>query len=251
MKNLTSFKNFLITEALKNGEFEIDYPGTGNIKYKISDSPSDENTVAKRYDFELTITHPGAAAFQDKPVKDSVVMAFSPNSLGVFSIGDDVEKFTGLKQSEAEEYEETEMDAYIMGLVNTFNGGNGLFFFNNGTRLAGAAKNTNAMLSVMEQLQHEAGIHLTEQLLTRGIARQLGVDTSNEDWITHDYGGGEYKWPAVGSIDDPKNPIVRIDGESFAMASGLFCAMLMEGFFEMAAEYVPELKEILPYIQRN
>jgi hypothetical protein len=99
-------------------------------------------------------------------------------------------------------------------------------------------------MAVMEQLQHEAGIHATHQLLVREVARQLGVDTNNADWITHDYGGGEYMWPAVGDIDDPKNPIVRIDGESFAVFSGMLCQMLMEGFFMMASKYIPSLKNL-------
>lgn len=251
MKNikLHTFESF-ITEA-SEPEFVIDYPGTGNIKYTISDSPADGATVAKKYKFEIKITHPGAAAFTGKTIKDHVIMAFSENSKGVFSIGKDVEKFTGLKEKEAAEYKETPQDAYIFGLVNTFNGGDGLFFFNNGTRLAGAAKGSNTMLAVMEQLQHEAGIHLAHQLLVRATANELGVDTTNEDWIKHDYGSGEYMWPAIGEIDDKNNPIVRIDGESYAMFSGLLCAMLMEGFFEMASKYMPELKEIMKYIKRT
>ena len=246
---LHTFESF-ITEAPES-EFVIDYPGTGNIKYTISDSPGDGSTVAKKYKFEMKITHPGATAFTGKPIKDHVIMAFSENSKGVFSIGKDVEKFTGLKEKEAAEYKETPQDAYIFGLVNTFNGGDGLFFFNNGTRLAGAAEGSNTMLAVMEQLQHEAGIHLAHQLLVRATANELGVDTTNEDWIKHDYGSGEYMWPAIGEIDDKNNPIVRIDGESYAMFSGLLCAMLMEGFFEMASKYMPELKEIMKYIKRT
>ena len=58
-------------------------------------------------------------------------------------------------------------------------------------------------------------------------------------------------WPAIGGIDDKKNPIVQIDSESFAMASGLICAMLMEDFFEMASKYMPELEEIIPYMKRK
>jgi hypothetical protein len=249
MKNLKYFMDF-VAEASES-EYVIDYPGTGNIKYTISDSSSDGATVAKKYEFEMKITHPGAAAFVDKTIKDHVIMAFSENSKGVFSIGKDVEKFTGLKEKEAAEYKETPQDAYIFGLVNTFNGGNGLFFFNNGTRLAGAAEGSNTMLAVMEQLQHEAGIHLAHQLLVRATAHELGVDTASEDWIKHDYGSGEYMWPAIGDINDKNNPIVRIDGESYAMFSGLLCAMLMEGFFEMASKYMPELEQIMPYIKRK
>ena len=249
MKQLKYFTDFL-NEA-KESEFLIDYPGTGSIKYTISDSPSDDATVAKKYEFEMNITHPDAAAFTGKTIKDHVIMAFSENSKGVFSIGDDVEKFTGLKEKEAAEYKETPQDAYIFGLVNTFNGGDGLFFFNNGTRLAGASEGNNSMLAIMEQLQHEAGIHLAHQLLVRATANDLGVNITNEDWIKHDYGSGEYMWPAIGDINDKNNPIVRIDGESFAMFSGLLCAMLMEGFFEMASKYMPELEEIMPYMKRK
>lgn len=253
MEPLKSFKKFSLAEDLKTNNLTkiIDYPGTGKLSYTRTDSPSDDKTIAKRYEFELTITHPGAAAFKDKTIKDSIIMAFSPDSVGVFSLGEDVEKFTGLKKKEAEDYKETPQDAYIFGLVNTLNGGNGLFFYNNGTRLAGAAKGTNTMLAVMEQLQHEAGIHVTEQVLVRGIAAQQGVNITNEDWIKHDYGGGEYMWPAIGGIDDKKNPIVQIDSESFAMASGLICAMLMEDFFEMASKYMPELEKIMPYMKRK
>jgi len=130
------------------------------------------------------------------------------------------------------------------------NGGSELFFFNNGTRLAGqVARKKGTMMAIMEQLQHEAGIHATYQLLVREVARQLGVSTTNDDWITYDYGGGEYMWPAIGDINDKKNPIVRIDQESFAVFSGYLCQMLMEGFFMMASKYMPELSEVMHLVK--
>jgi hypothetical protein len=239
----------IIKKKIINEEYDtvIQIGGGTTLKYNVSDVPGiDEGVVAKRYDFEFYITHPDATLLVDKTIKDSIVMAFGDKSPGLFSIGKDIEKFTGLKLKDAQAAKETPTDAYVFGLVNAMNGGGELFFFNNGPRLAGnaAEAGSSVMMAVMEQLQHEAGIHATHQLLVREVARQLGVDTTNDDWITYDYGGGEYMWPAIGDIDDKKNPIVMIDGESFAMFSGMLCQMLMPDFFDMASKYIPSLKNL-------
>ena len=255
MKHIQQYQNFnnlSLREEKEEYENVITLSEQGDsIKYNVTDVPgTDEGTVAKRYDFEFKVMHPDATVLTGKTIKDSIVMAFGPNSTGLFSIGKDVAKFSGLKLKDAIAYKETPTDAYMFGLVNTMNGASEIFFFNNGQRLAGqAAEGGNSiMMAVMEQLQHEAGIHATYQLLVRHTARQLGVSTTNEDWITYDYGGGEYMWPAIGDIGDKKNPIVRIDQESFAVFSGFLCQMLMEGFFTMASKYMPELNEVMKFI---
>jgi len=248
-----NFNNSFLTEEKKEWENVVQLSEDGtSIKYNISDVPGvDEGINAKRYDFEMHFTHPDATLLVGKTMKDSIVMAFGDKSTGLFSIGKDIEEYTGLKLKDAQAAKETPTDAYVFGLVNAMNGGGELFFFNNGPRLAGAATKAGSSEfgAVMEQLQHEAGIHATHQLLVREVARQLEVDTNNADWITHDYGGGEYMWPAVGDIDDPKNPIVRIDQESFAVFSGMLCQMLMEGFFMMASKYMPELSEVMHLVK--
>jgi hypothetical protein len=79
----------------------------------------------------------------------------SPDSQGLFELGDNIEKYTGLSLKDAKKYNESPDDAYIYGLVNTMNDGQDIFFFNNGMRLAGKAKELGAWPAVIEQLAHE------------------------------------------------------------------------------------------------
>ncbi len=176
-------------------------------------------------------------------VKDSFTLAMSPDSTGVFALGDDVEKFSGLTLKEAKEYNETPDDAYIYGLCNMMNGGKDWFFWTNGTRLAGAAAKVGTWPALIEQISHEAGVHAARKMTTRAIAKnKYGIDCIDEEWVKHDYGNGEYYWPAVGDAPNEKNPIVMINEEDFATLGGKICELITNDFIEMAKAYLPELK---------
>lgn len=173
-------------------------------------------------------------------VEDEFTLAFSPDSTGVFSLGKDVEKFSGLTLKDAQAYDEKPEDAYVYGLCNTMNGGADIYFWNNGTRLAGAAAQNGIWPAVFEQVSHEC-THLTRQILTRAIAKKKGADIAKGEWVTFDYGSGEYFWPAVGDNEDKKNPLVLIDEEAFATAVGIVVQTVTPHFLEMASAYVPQL----------
>jgi hypothetical protein len=68
------------------------------------------------------------------------------------------------------------------------------------------------------------------------------INTENEDWITHDYGGGEYSWPAIGDPNDDTPELIAIDEETFATVSGAIVQMVADTFFRMASSYIPNLK---------
>jgi hypothetical protein len=202
-------------------------------------------TIVKRIPIEFDIDWNTAIG----KVKDEVYLSMSPDSSGVFTIGEDVEKYCGLKEEEIlrdlKAGKETPDGAIIYGLCNTMNGGKDVYFWTNGKRLAGAAKNNGLWPAIMEQISHEAGVHLTRQILTRAIAKNQGADIEKGEWIKFDYGSGEYFWPSVGDNGDKKNPIVIIDEESFATAAGLIVQTVTEEFLKMASDYIPELKMII------
>ena len=176
-------------------------------------------------------------------IEDECLLAFSPDSTGVFELGDDVEKFSGLSLKDAKAYNETPTDAYIYGLQNIMNGGKDLFFWNNGNRLKGAADKNGMWPALFEQLSHE-GSHLARKLMVRAVAKKLNVSTDNEDWIKHDYGSGEYMWPTMGDHDDDKNPMIVVSEEQFVTLVGLVVQQLTPHFLEMAKDYLPELKNV-------
>ena len=176
-------------------------------------------------------------------VKDSFTLAISPDSTGVFYLGDDVEKFSGLTLKEAKEYNETPDDAYVYGLCNMMNGGKDWFVWLNGNRLAGAAAKVGAWPAFIELFSHEAGTHGARKALTRAIAKnKYGIDCIDEKWIKHDYGNGEYYWPAMGDAPNEKNPIVMINEEDFATLASKICEVAANEAIEMAKAYLPELK---------
>jgi len=49
----------LLKEADANS-FELAYPGTYIAKWTVSDTLSDSNTVAKKFDFTIKVEHPGS-----------------------------------------------------------------------------------------------------------------------------------------------------------------------------------------------
>ena len=248
MNTIKTFHEFINEASKSTGDsFEIVAPDTYVIKGTISDSPAGKGTIAKRYDFEYQINHSDSSIAGEK-IKTSVVLAMSDDSTGLFTLGKDVEKFCGIPEKEVKKDvaagKESADDALIYGMCNIMNGGADVFFWTNGTRLGGNAKKYGAMTAVMEQLSHEVGVHLTRTVLTKMVASKMGVDITNEDWITNDYGGGEYFWPAVGDSGDKKNPIVLIDEETFATTCGALVSMLTDGFFKMASKYIPGLPQI-------
>ena len=232
---------------VNEAEKEIVMPDTYDIKWTVSDSEAGKGTIAKRFDFEYKINHPDSTLNGEK-IKTSVVMAMSDDSTGVFTLGKDVEKFCGIPEKDVKkdvaDGKESPDDALIYGLCNIMNGGKDLYFWTNGTRLGGQAKKSGAMPTVMEQLSHEAGVHLTRQVLVKMVAQKLDVNITNDDWITHDYGCGEYCWPAVGDPNDDTPKIIAIDEETFATTCGAMISMLTGEFFKMASKYIPNLPKI-------
>jgi len=249
MKHTLLFEEFLNKAKPINeeaGSFKpgnISIPGTYDLKWTTTDLDLGEGIFAKKYDFEFEMTMEDSTLFGEK-IKQSVTMAMSDDSTGVFALGDDVAKFSGLTLKDAKEYKETPDDAYIYGLVNIMNGGKDMYFWTNGTRLKGQAKNVSSMSAVIEQIAHEVGTHLTRQFLVKTVAQKLKVDITNEDWITHDYGFGEYSWPAVGDPNDDTPEIIAIDEETFATTGSALISMLTDGFFEMALNYLPDLPKL-------
>jgi len=222
MKNLLNYEDFL-NEAI-SGNGNITTTEKIKIKFKI------DNEFIGNVDDEFTL-------------------AFSPDSTGAFTIGKDIEKFSGIPEKDVirdvKAGKESPEDSLIYGLCNIMNSGSDIFFWNNGTRLSGASKQVGLWPAIMEQISHEC-THLTRKILTRAIAKNKGIKIENGDWITHDYtGSGEYFWPGIGDNGDKKNPIVLIDEESFATALGLVVQTTTPYFLEMASNYIPELKLII------
>lgn len=177
-------------------------------------------------------------------VKDEFTLAFSPDSTGIYTIGKDVEKYNGIPEADVirdvKAGKETPEDAIIYGMSNAMNGGADIYFWNNGTRLAGASKQNGIWPAVIEQVSHEC-VHLTRQILTRAIAKKKGADIAKGEWITFDYGAGEYSWPAVGDPNDKTAKIIMIDEEAFATSVGLVVQTVTPHFLEMASAYIPQL----------
>lgn len=180
-------------------------------------------------------------------IRDCVTLAMSPDSTGVFALGADIEKFSGLPEADilrdVKAGKESKDDAIIYGLCNIMNGGKDIYFWTNGTRLGGAAEKSGIWPAIMEQVSHEC-THLARTLICRAIAKNEGISIENEDWVKHDWGSGEYMWPAMGDPDDKKNPIVLIDEESFATTVGLVVQKITPHFLKMAAAYIPQMAGI-------
>ena len=156
-------------------------------------------------------------------VTQDITLAMGDTSDKVFELGEDIEKFSGLSQAEAEVYEETPTDAYIYGLVQPMNGGDDMYFFTNGTRLAGAAEELGAWPAIIEQLAHE-GLHLTRMILTKHLSE-------TDNWV-------EDEWPSVG---EQENDI--LEEEAVTSALGLVLEQITEPYLAMAEAYIPELTE--------
>jgi len=247
MKHIKLFEQFVNEEKTGDNSYELSYPDTYIANWTVSDAPGDENTDAKKFDFSIKIEHPDST-ITGTTIKDSFVMAFSKDSRGIYSLGKDVEKFMGIPEADAikhvEDGKEKKDDALIYGMCNIMNGGKDIYFWNNGLRIGGAVEYAGLMVALMEQISHEAGVHLNRLVLTRHIARESGVNTKNEDWITHDYGAGEYVWPEIGDPNDKTPKIIAIDEETFATVAGAILSMIVPTYFEMASKYIPNLPKI-------
>ena len=241
MKHVKLFEQF--TSKVNNtNTFDVTVADI-RISGTIEDYDGGSN-MAKKFVFQCESKDP-TLGFEGK-YKDSFVLAMGNTSIDLYSLGNDIEKFMGIPEDEVirdvNAGKENEDDAIIYGMCNMMNGGKDSYFWTNGTRLAGAAKKSGVLPAIIEQISHEAGVHLARTTITRLIAQSKGVSIKNEDWITYDYGGGEYMWPAVGDGDDPKNPIVLIGEEAFAGLGGTLCQIITNEFIKMASNYILNLK---------
>jgi hypothetical protein len=176
-------------------------------------------------------------------IDDKLTLAMSPDSTGVFTIGKDIEKFCGIPEADVKKDVEAGKDkpddAIIYGLCNIMNGGGDVYFWTNGTRLGGAAAKDGNWSAIIEQISHEC-THLARHIIVRAIAKKKKLDITNEDWVKHDYGAGEYNWPAVGDAND-KNPLIQIDEESFSTVLGSISKAITPAFLKMAKAYIKDL----------
>ena len=169
-------------------------------------------------------------------VEDTFTLAMSPDSSGIYTIGDDIEKFTGVPEEDIKKDiaagKEKPDDALIFGMSNTMNGGKDIYLWVNGTRLSGAAEKAGVWPALFEIISHES-THLTRQILTRAISKKKGIKIENGDWINE-------PWPTVG--DDPK--VNLIDEEAFATSVGYVVQEITPHFLKMASNYIQELKTV-------
>jgi hypothetical protein len=250
MKLTKLFKQFISEAKSLNEEdqtFKVSMPDGFDLDWTVEDFETVDGTIAKKFIYDLTITAPDSSV-KGTPLKSSFVMAMSDDSSGVFTLGPDVEKYSGIPEEQVKKDiaagKESENNALIYGLQNLFNGGKDMFFWTNGTRLGGQAKKMGPFTTVMELLSHEVGVHLTRKVLVQMVAEKLGVNVANGDWIKHDYGSGEYMWPAVGDTGDDKNPLVMIDEETFSTTCGALVSMVTDEFFKMASNYMEGLPKL-------
>jgi len=168
-------------------------------------------------------------------VNSEVTLAMSPDSTGLFTIGNNVDKYTGISKEETKKAVESGMetpdDAVIYGMCNVMNNGDDIFFWTNGTRLAGAADKVGVLSGINELLTHEC-LHLTRTILNKHILTNKGI----VKWAESD-------WLSIGDQDDD------IQEESFATALGLVTEQVTPEFIKMASDYIPELSDKLPIAQ--
>jgi len=155
-------------------------------------------------------------------ITQDITLAMSPTSVGLFELGEDIEKFSGLSKKDASEYKETPTDAYVYGLVQTMNGGKDIFFWTNGTRLAGATKEVGVWPAILEQISHE-GLHLTRAILAKHI---MGDGFPTEEW------------PSMGEQENDS-----IEEEAMTSALGMVVEQITDAFLDMAMVYIYKSKK--------
>jgi hypothetical protein len=177
-------------------------------------------------------------------VNDKLTISMSPDSTGLFKIGKDVEKFCGIPEADVKKDvaagKDKPEDAIIYGMSNIMNGGKDIYLWTNGTRLGGVASKDGNWSAILEQISF-LGVVAARLILVRAIAKNKKVSTDNEDWITYNYGDGEYMWPAVGDLSD-KNPLIQIEESSLSTALGAVLKAITPGFLEMSKNYISDLK---------
>lgn len=133
--------------------------------------------VKKEYDTSLTVSGLGKI-----PVR--FVLAMGRNSVDVFKLGTDVEKFSGLSLDDARKYSDSPDSAYIFGLCNLMNGGKDIYYYTNAGRMKGRMDKIGTEAALLERNTYEL-IHLAFLLLARWKHNGRG-----EWW--------NMKWPCVG-----------------------------------------------------
>jgi hypothetical protein len=172
-------------------------------------------------------------------IDDEVLLALGPDAAGMFSIAEDIEKWTGLKKADAEAYDTKPTDAYLYGMSNVMNGGANMFLWITMDRLKGDAESSGSLFAaMMDVLPHEC-FHLAKKVLVRHQAKKLGVSLEGDEWIKHDYGQGEYVWPSEG---DHKDPMVVMSEEDFAWIYGYITKAVAPVFIELGKTMIPELE---------
>lgn len=193
----------------------------------------DSKIYTQKIHFKIKIDHPGSN-WNGKTIEDSFIMSMSSNSSDVFSLGRDIEKYTGLNLQYSISHPDTPDNAYIFGLCNFMNNGKDVFFWTNGRRLAGESRKCSSTIAIMEHLTHEVGVHLSRQLLVRHIAKENGLSLDNEDYLQYDYGFGKGVWPPI-SDDNLKN---TIDEETFATFSGALIRVVADNFISLSYKFI-------------
>lgn len=139
-------------------------------------------------------------------------LALGPDSISVFKLGSDVEKYSGLNVAEGRQYNDSPDDAYIYGLCNVMNGGKDIYFYVNASRLKGAITEEGEKRAMYDLLFHES-IHVAYLC----IAKWKGKGATN--WVN-------LKWPVVGESGD-------ITEEQFARVVGFIGQTIADDFSKM------------------
>lgn len=110
------------------------------------------------------------------PIDQNIQVVFGWHSSDLFWIPN-FEETEEVNQEGALEYDETETDAYVFGMVNQANGN--IFFFTNLTRLVGELKK-NGFTGIISYLTHEY-MHLVRIIQSRAV---LGSNFIISEWPT-------------------------------------------------------------------
>ena len=159
-------------------------------------------------------------------IETEITLAMGDHSRDCFTLGEDISKFNGIPEKEAETYKETPTDALIYGMTNLMNGGDDVYFWTNGTRMKGEVQKHGLWPAVFEQVSHEM-LHGTRALLSQHLLKDKG-----KDWWKEEF------WPSIG--DDPRKD--KINEQAFAFAHGEAIQQMITEFLKMAEKYLPELK---------
>jgi hypothetical protein len=161
--------------------------------------------VKKEYNTSIKVVDLGT-------VNVKFTMAMAKDSASAFMLGRDIEKSTGLSMIDAKNSNETEDDAYFMGLTNVMNDNQDIFFFSNATRIKGNAKKNGFDNAKFEQILHEV-FHLSMLI----VAKHFNKGARN--WAI-------MKWPSIGEGGE-------IAEESFADLQGQIGLMIGDDFVRM------------------